>query len=571
MDSYYQRELSILREDAQAFGRRYPALAPMMQPGTDPDVERILEGVAYLCGRIRQRLDQTAPELLQTLLRLTFPHAVLPTPSTTLMAFTPRQDLREPLHLPRGTELASRPVDGVPCIYTLDAEADVLPLHIRGTVCERRNETSLVLGLHLQGGVPLTALRGTPPRLYLAAPYAEAVQQYHALRQGLRRVEVVMGQTVLPLPTDALQPLSVTPDDGRLAAGRGLARAYMALHRYFLQPQQLLFFRLRGLERLTLPSDAAACELRFHLQGEAVRNVQFREDAFQLNVFPASNICRVSSEPVNVTHTQEEYVLRPQDGVRRTLDILSVEQATALFPGGRTETFTSFEAADPQREGGLYQLRCRLSPVSGEPEHLIMPLYRRDAGMDIQPFTLALRLRCCNTAQPARLQVGDICEATDTSPSLASFRNILAPTPTLPRPRDESLLWRFVGHINANLLSLASPQALRGLLALYLPPPESAPELFTANRRRCDAVRGFSSVPRERLFRGRLLRGHELHLALDREGFTSAGDAYLFCNALDDLLSEFSLLNNYTQLHVTLANENATWSWTPHLGTRPLI
>ena len=428
MDSYYQRELSVLREDAQAFGRRYPALAPMMQPGADPDVERILEGVAYLCGRVGNgwiRRPGTAPDAAATDL----PHAVLPTPSTTLMAFTPRQDLREPLHLPRGTELASRPVDGVPCIYTLDAEADVLPLHIRGTTCERRNETSLVLSLHLQGSVPLSSLRGMPLRLYLAAPYAEAVQQYHALRQGLRRVEAVTGHAVQTLPADALQPLSVPSHDGRLAAGRGLARAYMALHRYFLQPQQLLFFHLQGLERLTLPSDAVACELRFHLQGEAVRNVQFREDAFQLNVFPASNICRVSSEPVNVTIRRKSTSCARRTACAARWTSFSVEQATALFPGGRTETFTSFEAGDPQRAGGLYQIRCRLSPVSGEPEHLIMPLYRRDAVMDTQPFTLALHLRCCNTAQPARLQVGDICEATDSSPSLASFRNILAPTP----------------------------------------------------------------------------------------------------------------------------------------------
>ena len=40
---------------------------------------------------------------------------------------------------------------------------------------------------------------------------------------------------------------------------------------------------------------------------------------------------------------------------------------------------------------------------------------------------------------------------------------------------------------------------------------------------------------------------------------------------LNMLLSEFSLLNNYTQLHVALANENESWSWTPRLGTRPLI
>lgn len=571
MDTYYQRELSVLREDAQAFGRRYPALAPMMQPGADPDVERILEGVAYLCGRIRQRLDQTAPELLQMLLRLTFPHAVLPTPSTTLMAFTPRPDVRDILRLRRGTELASRPVDGVPCLYTLDTDAELLPLRILRTAFERRNDCSGTLCLHLSGSLPLNALGKLPLRLHLSSAYAEAVQQYHALRQGLRRLDIVAGGQTFPLPPAALAPLNLPPHDRRLAAGRGLARAYMALHRYFLQPQQLLFFLLQDLDRLPLPADVTEYELRFHLQGEAVRDVSFREDAFLLNVFPASNICRVPSEPVNVNHTQEEYVLRPQDGVRRTLDILSVEQATALFPGGRTESFTAFEYGDPQREGGLYQLRCRLSPVSGQPEHLLMPLYRRDRVMSTQPFTLALQLLCCNTAQPAGLQVGDICEGTDSSPALATFRNILAPTPTLPRPGDESLLWRFVGHINANQLSLASPQALRDLLFLYLPPSESAPDLFMANRRRCEAVDEFFSTPRERLFRGRLFRGHELHLALRREGFTSAGDAYLFCGALDNLLAEFALLNNYTQLHVRLANEHEIWSWTPRLGTRPLI
>ena len=570
MDDYYQRELAILREDAQDFGRRYPALAPMMQPGADPDVERILEGVAYLCGRIRRRLDQTAPELLQILLRLTFPHAVLPAPSTTLMAFTPRPDLREILTLRRGTELASRPVNGVSCIYTLDADAALLPLRILRTDFERRNDLSATLGLHLSSPFPLPALRRTPLRLHLAAPYAEAGRHYYALRRGLRRLEVVVGQRAFPLPLSALQPGTVPPHDGRLAAGRGLARSYMMLQRYFLQPQQLLFFYLHDLDRCSLP-EASEYELRFHLQGEAVRDVTFRDDAFRLNVFPASNICSVPSEPVNVDHTQEEYPLRPQDGVRRTLDILSAERATALFPGGRMEDFKTFEACDPQHEGGLYQLRFRVSPVSGQTEHLIMPLYRRNAAMNTESFTLALQLRCCNVGQPSRLQVGDICEPTDSSPGMATFSNILAPTPTLPRPADEALLWRFVGHINANLLSLASPRALRELLSLYLPPPEVAPELAAAHRRRCEAILDFRSLPDERLFRGRLLRGHKLLLTLNREAFISHGDAYLFCSALDMLLSEFSLLNNYTQLHVALANENENWSWTPRLGTRPLI
>lgn len=570
MDDYYQRELSILREDAQDFGRRYPALAPMMQPGADPDVERILEGVAYLCGRIRRRLDQTAPELLQTLLRLVFPHAILPIPSTTLIAFTPRPDLREVLHLRRGIELASRPVNGVSCIYTLDRDAALLPVRILRTTFERHNDLAATLGLHLASPIPLSRLKDVPLRLHLAAPYAEAGRHYDALRHALIRLEVIAGKQVFPLPVTALQPDDIPSHDGRLAAGRGLARSYMMLQRYFLQPQQLLFFHLSGLDHLALP-EASEYELRFHLQGEAVRDVHFRDDAFRLNVFPASNICSVPSEPVNVDHRQEEYPLRPQDGVRRTLDILSAERATALFPGGRMEEFKPFESCDPQHEGGIYQLRFRLSPVSGQTEHMIMPLYQRTAAMRTEPFTLALQLRCCNISQPARLQVGDICEATDSSPGMASFSNILAPTPTLPRPTDEALLWRFVGHLHANLLSLASPRALRDLLSLHLPPPEAAPELAAAHRRRCDAILDFRSRPGERLFRGRLLRGHDLHLTLNREAFVSRGDAFLFCSALNTLFSEFSLLNNYTRLHVALANENKSWSWTPHLGTRPLI
>ena len=62
-NTYYQDELRYLREVGPEFARANPEIARLLSDrGSDPDVERLLEGVAFLCGRIRQKLDDELPE-----------------------------------------------------------------------------------------------------------------------------------------------------------------------------------------------------------------------------------------------------------------------------------------------------------------------------------------------------------------------------------------------------------------------------------------------------------------------------------------------------------------------------
>ena len=65
---YYQSELTALRQLGRRFAERSPALAPFLgEAGRDPDVERLLEGFAFLTGRLRQKLqDAHAPVVLST-------------------------------------------------------------------------------------------------------------------------------------------------------------------------------------------------------------------------------------------------------------------------------------------------------------------------------------------------------------------------------------------------------------------------------------------------------------------------------------------------------------------------
>ena len=62
----YQDELNYLRELGKEFADRYPDTAHMLGQGArDPDVERLLQGFAFLTARLHDRLDQAqAPDLL---------------------------------------------------------------------------------------------------------------------------------------------------------------------------------------------------------------------------------------------------------------------------------------------------------------------------------------------------------------------------------------------------------------------------------------------------------------------------------------------------------------------------
>ena len=66
--SYYSVELRRLRQYVQEFAQANPAIAPMLgSPSVDPDIERLLEGVAFLNGHTRQKLDDEFPEIAQEL------------------------------------------------------------------------------------------------------------------------------------------------------------------------------------------------------------------------------------------------------------------------------------------------------------------------------------------------------------------------------------------------------------------------------------------------------------------------------------------------------------------------
>ena len=68
----------------------HPSTAGLLaEKGSDPDVERLLEGVAFLTARIRERVDDAVPEVVHGMMQLLLPHYLRTIPSTSIIQYEP--------------------------------------------------------------------------------------------------------------------------------------------------------------------------------------------------------------------------------------------------------------------------------------------------------------------------------------------------------------------------------------------------------------------------------------------------------------------------------------------------
>ena len=90
---YYNQELQHLRETGAEFAAQFPKIAARLGMDgievSDPYVERLLEGCAFLAARVQIRLDAEFPRFTQRLLEMVYPNYLAPTPAMLIARFQP--------------------------------------------------------------------------------------------------------------------------------------------------------------------------------------------------------------------------------------------------------------------------------------------------------------------------------------------------------------------------------------------------------------------------------------------------------------------------------------------------
>ena len=86
---YYERELAYVRTSLAQFALQHPSAAENLGiKGEDPDISRLIDGMALLMANTQQRLDQQMPQMSAALLHLLYPAMLEITPSFACLALT---------------------------------------------------------------------------------------------------------------------------------------------------------------------------------------------------------------------------------------------------------------------------------------------------------------------------------------------------------------------------------------------------------------------------------------------------------------------------------------------------
>jgi len=265
-NKYYQEELAFLRDLGEEFAAAHPEVAHMLSgAGSDPDVERLLEGFAFLTGRIRQKLDDELPELTHTLIRLLWPHYLRPIPALSIVEFTPRPGvLRGGEVVRRGAEIDSIPVEGTPCRFQTTRDVEVWPIELREARIDERAGAAprLTLRIGPVEGASLGALGVDRLRLFLHGEPAEVYPLYDLLTRRATALGVearLGGQTVArrDLDATAIQAAGFAGDEPLFPYPANCFPGYRLLQEYFALPAKFLAVELSGLA--TAAPEAAAC------------------------------------------------------------------------------------------------------------------------------------------------------------------------------------------------------------------------------------------------------------------------------------------------------------------------
>ncbi len=617
---YYNEELRHLREMGAEFAQAFPKIAARLgMEGlevTDPYVERLLEGFAFLAGRIQLKLDAEFPRFTQRLLEIIYPQFLAPTPSMLIARLDP--DLSDPAlalgpRVPRGSVLTSRAgkAGTTACEFRTAHELRLWPLELThaeyfthaadlplASLPEwRRYRSGLRVRLRATAGLDFAKLG-----LQNLSLHFTGVEDI-----AYRLNELVCGATlgVLVQPTtrgsgrwealdaDCVGRQGFEDDQALLPQGLRGFEGYRLLQEYFAFPQRFLFFELQDLGDALRKLGGTEIEvLLLFNRADAALQQAVDVNCLALNCVPAINLVERRCDRIHVGPETADYHVvpdrtRPQDfEVHSVVDVQgygvgvgSEWQFMPFYSAFHTEARSHAAYYTVQREPRLLSsTQQRDGPRSSYlgTEVFVSVVDAQEAPFSADLRQLGVRALCTNRDLPILMPTGQAGGdlTLNAAAPLREVKVVRGPSRPLSALREGNVAWKLINQLSLNHLSLLDTDAehgaaaLRQILRLYAAAGDAAAQ------RQVDGVRSvrMSAVVRRLPMAGPIAfgRGVAIDVEVDDLAF-EGGSAYLLGSVLERFVSRHVSINGFTQLRLHSAARGEILNGVPRSGARPML
>jgi type VI secretion system protein ImpG len=617
---YYNEELRHLREMGAEFAKEFPKIAARLgMEGlevTDPYVERLLEGFAFLAGRVQLKLDAEFPRFTQRLLEIVYPQFLAPTPSMLIAMLQP--ELGDPalaagVTVPRGSVMTSNAgkAGATTCEFRTAQATTLWPLELiqleyfthaadlpMAALPEwRKYRAGLRIRLRTTAGVEFPQLALDRLRLHCTG-VDDVAHRLHELICGH-----ALGVLVLPtrrpaawfetLDGENIETVGFEDEQALLPETLSGFEGYRLLQEYFAFPQRFMFFDIAGL------GDA----LRRHAGTEVDIVILFSKadpallqavDAgcLALHCVPAINLFERRCDRIHVTPESGDFHVVPDRTRPADFEIHSLTEVLGYGVGVNAEyRFLPFYNAfhtegrshnayySVQREPRLMSaVQQRDGPRTSYlgTEIYISTVDQREAPFPQELRQIGVRALCTNRDLPLLMPIGgakgDLTLA-QTAP-VKAITVIKGPSRPQSALREGNVSWKLINQLSLNHLSLTDVDAehgaaaLREILRLYAPIGDSGAQ------RQVDGLRSVKIQPvvRRLPMPGPITfgRGVELRVELDDLSFEGASAFLLGC-VLERFVARHVSMNGFTQMRVSSPARGDILIGRPRCGTRPIL
>ncbi|WP_088544358.1 type VI secretion system baseplate subunit TssF [Escherichia coli] len=508
-ERYFREELDYLRQLSKLLATEKPHLARFLaEKDADPDIERLLEGVAFLTGNLRQKIEDEFPELTHGLIKMLWPNYLRPVPAMTLIEYTPDMDKSSvPVLIPRNEQFTTNAgeirVDEVlpsdakkeeppPCTFTLCRDIWLLPVRLEQI--ENRSTTRngvINITFSVAPGTDFRTLDLNKLRFWLGNDDNYTRDQlYLWFCEYLQGADLTVGEQHIRLPEFMLKAVGFEPQDAMLPWPKNVHSGYRILQEYFCYPDAFLFFDLCGCPALPDGLQAEFFTLQLRFSRPLPVDIRLRRDSLRLYCAPAINLFIHHAEAITLDNRRADYPLVPSRHYPQHYDVFSVNsvvsQAQDMFRKkdlGRpvstqaARQWPAFESFSHQmeysrkREVVYWHHRTKTSLFHRGFDHTLAFIhadgsYPSDESL-LSNEVVSVSLTCTNRELPSQIRSGDITGTTGKNAAVASFRNITRPTQPLWPVIDGSLHWSLLSAMNLNYLSLLDTDALKQVIANF--------------------------------------------------------------------------------------------------------
>jgi len=406
----YNRELSLLYEQAGDFAEQYPGIAErlggLVRERTDPMIAGLLEGTAFLAARVQLKLQHEFPQFTANLLEQLVPNYLAPTPAVMLVkALPPYADpaLREGKKFARGAYFDATYRErerNLACRFRLCGDIVLWPFDVRGAEYFLTAGPMQALGVPVErdaiAGLRLSlthrmAARGedeikdedarskpefwfagcrtTELPVYLCGAEDDAIALYEQIIGNcigvyFRFLDDYGDPVVIKMPAESVKQIGFDEEDALFPIDNRVFRGSELLREYFAFPRKFLGFRLTRLREVMPRLRNKSVDIVFAFNEQNSRlSAAVEPKAFSLYTAPAINLFEKTTDRVVIKSSLHEYHIVPDRSRYLDYEPHRVLDVFAHFPGVKDKVrvrplySASVDRAAHSAEGLYYTVR----------------------------------------------------------------------------------------------------------------------------------------------------------------------------------------------------------------------